>query len=61
MRIHERPAKEFCEAIKEIATNDEALANLENYLAYHFGKWLIERAASPDGIVEEMQAFAKIK
>ena len=61
MGRYETQAKNFCETIKEIAMSEEALANLENYLACHFGGWLKEYASTPDGLVSELKTFAKMK
>ena len=61
MKKYEKQAKDFCEAIKEIATNENALTTLENYLACHFGGWLEEYASTPDGLVCELKTFAKMK
>lgn len=59
-RPHEEAAAAFCDAIRRLATNAEALDNLESYLSIHFEKWLETRAATPDGITDELLFFAGI-
>lgn len=61
MKKYEKQAKDFCEAIKEIAMNENTLATLENYLACHFGGWLEEYASTPEDLVYELETFAKMK
>lgn len=57
-RIHEAAAREFCDAIRAIAANAEALENLESYLSYHFQAWLQHYCTTPEGITDELQQFA---
>ena len=61
MTNNERNAKLFCEAIKKLAENPDALENLECYLARHFKGWLETYASTPEGITDELQQFAKIR
>ena len=56
--IHEAAAHEFCDAIRAIAANAEALDNLESYLSFHFSAWLTKYANTPEGITDELQQFA---
>lgn len=59
-RKYENEARKFCEAIKLIAENDEALENFEMYLSYHFEAWLKNYANTPDKISTEIKDFANI-
>lgn len=51
----------FCNAIKDIASKPENLANLENYLAGHFEQWLRLYAGTPIDLASEMRLFANIE
>lgn len=59
-RPYTEQAKTFVNAIKTIADKPENLDNLENYLSIHFQKWLATWATTPDGIAEELEAFASL-
>lgn len=48
----------FTQAIKDIASK---LENLNEYLCYHFPKWLEMWANTPEGIAGEMKNFAEMK
>lgn len=58
---YEKEAKRFCKAIKEIASDESSLDNLECYLSFHFKEWLEKYAKTPACISVEMEAFSKIK
>ncbi len=60
MKTYEQDAARFVNAIKALASNEGALENLENYLAYHFATWLEKFATTPGGISEEMEMFSEI-
>ena len=51
----------FTQAIKDLASKPENLENLNNYLCYHFPKWLVMWANTPEGIAGEMKNFAEMK
>lgn len=53
-------AKRFCDAIKELAKDDEKLDNLNWYLSNHFDKWLELYANTPSDMAREMLEFSKI-
>lgn len=58
MASYEQAAEDFCNAIRKFAENDDALNNMESYLAHCFGDWLKRYANTPDGIAGEMLNFA---
>ena len=58
MRRYDEQAKRFCEAIKIITNNDDAINNFERYLSYHFSPWLHKYACTVDGLVDELERFA---
>lgn len=58
---YENEAKAFCKAIQLLAENPARLENLENYLSYHFSKWLEDWADTPQKIAGEMLEFSKIE
>ena len=60
-RNYETEAKQFCEAIKALASKEENLENMECYLSMHFEKWLSVFASTPADIVSEMQNFAEME
>lgn len=53
-------AQTFCDAVRKLGNNPEALENLQVYLEHHFGEWLKKWADTPDDLAEEMQNFANI-
>ena len=53
-------AHELVDAIRKLANNEEALDNFENYLSYHFAAWMEKYAGYPEGLVSEMECFAKM-
>ena len=53
-------AIEFTQAIKTIAEREKNLDNFENYLSYHFDKWLEKWANTPENITAELKAFANM-
>ena len=54
-------AKAFVNAIKELASNQKKLDNLENYLSEHFDIWMEKYANTPEGIIYELKGFAEIE
>ena len=60
-REHEQTAREFCEALKKMASNPAALENFQHYLAYHFADWLTTYANTPEDITDELKQFAEIE
>ena len=52
-------AKAFVNAIKELASNQKKLDNLENYLSEHFDIWMEKYANTPEGIIYELKGFAE--
>ena len=52
-------AKAFVNAIKELASNQKKLDNLENYLSKHFDIWIERYANTPYGIIYELKGFAE--
>ena len=61
MKKYTIEAAQFCDAIRELASKPENLQNLENYLEYHFDKWMEKYASTPDGIAAEMSSFAQME
>lgn len=61
MKKYTMEAVQFCDAVKEIASKPENLENLENYLEYHFDKWLEKYAATPACMAAEMSDFAQME
>lgn len=57
---YEKEAKDFCEAIKAMASSENAMLNFELYLSYHFDTWMKHFAKTPGGLVSEMKHFASI-
>lgn len=47
-------------AIKTIANKSANLDNLESYLSNHFDKWIKQYANTPEGLANEMKAFAEM-
>lgn len=60
MKKYTIEAAQFCNAIRELANKPGNLQNLENYLEWHFDKWLEKYASTPDGMVAEMSEFAQM-
>lgn len=56
----EELAHEFCAAIKKLASNEDAINNMESYLSYHFDSWMKKWAYDPESITFELTQFAKI-
>ena len=54
-------AKAFVNVIKELASNQKKLDNLENYLSEHFDIWMKKYANTPEGIIYELKGFAEIE
>ena len=52
-------ARAFVNAIKELASNQKKLDNLENYLSKHFDIWIEKYANTPYGIIYELKGFAE--
>ena len=61
MKKYTLEAAQFCDAIRELASKPENLQNLENYLEYHFDKWMEKYASTPDGMAAEMSSFAQME
>lgn len=61
MKKYTVEAAQFCNAIRELASKPENLQNLENYLEYHFDKWMEKYASTPDGMAAEMSSFAQME
>ena len=59
-RNYEELAHEFCAAIKKLASNEDAINNMESYLSYHFESWMKKWAYDPDSITGELANFAKM-
>ena len=57
---YETEAKNFVEAIKNLANNETALENFGIYLSYHFDKWLDRYGKDPESFVAEVNGFSKI-
>lgn len=51
----------FTQAIKDLASKPENLENLNNYLSYHFPKWLEMWANTPENIAGELKQFAEMQ
>lgn len=60
MKKYTFEAAQFCDAIRELASNPENLQNLENYLKWHFDKWLEKFANTPACMAVEMSNFAQM-
>lgn len=60
-RQYKEEARQFCAAIKKLASNETALNNFECYLSMHFDTWLKQYADYPGGIVYELERFAEIE
>lgn len=58
---NEEAARDFCEAIRTIATKPENMENLESYLSSHFDKWLERFANTPADLAAELRAFANME
>ena len=54
-------AKAFVDAIKELASNQKKLDNLESYLSKHFDIWMERYANTPYDITYELKGFAEIE
>lgn len=54
-------AEIFINAIKTIASKSANLENLESYLSNHFDKWIKQYANTPEGLANEMKAFAEME
>lgn len=60
MKRNEKAARDFCEAIRALASKPENLENLESYLTCHFDKWLEMWANTPETMAAEMKEFARM-
>lgn len=58
---NEEAARDFCEAIRTIATKPENMANLKYYLGSHFDKWLERFANTPADFAAELKEFANME
>lgn len=61
MKTYKDAAEMFVSAIREIASKEENLDNLEGYLSQHFPIWLNKYANTPESIAVEMKSFAEMK
>ena len=61
MKKYTFEAAQFCDAIRELANKPENLQNLENYLEWHFDKWLEKFANTPACMAAEMSDFAQME
>ena len=61
MKKYTVEAAQFCNAIRELANKPENLQNLENYLEWHFDKWLEKYASTPDCMAAEISDFAQME
>jgi hypothetical protein len=61
MKTYEEQAKLFVEALKTMASRENALNNFQLYLENHFAVWLAKYANTPDAITAELKAFAEIE
>lgn len=59
-REYEPIARKFIQTIKALASNENALENLECYLSIHFQTWLDKWANTPQDITSEFQRFSEI-
>lgn len=59
-RNYEELANLFCASIKKLASNEDAINNMESYLSYHFDSWMKKWAHDPEGITGELENFAKM-
>ena len=53
-------AERFCNALKELASSDERLDNFKGYLEWHFPVWFERFITTPEGLVSEIEQFARI-
>ena len=58
---NQEAAKMFIESIKELASKEDNLYNLECYLSQHFNAWFIKYANTPEGLISEIKSFATMK
>ena len=61
VKQYENEAKEFVNAIKEIAGKQQNLDNLELYLSIHFADWLNKFVDTPEDMASELTQFAKME
>lgn len=59
-RRFEEQAHALCEAIKKMASNENAIDNFESYLTQHFDVWMQKWANTPYGLVDEVKNFAEM-
>lgn len=57
---NEALASDFCEALKEIANSPTGAEALEGYLSMHFATWFKNYVTTPEGLIDELQHFAKM-
>lgn len=60
MKKYTFEAVKFCDAIRELASKPENLQNLENYLEWHFDKWMEKFVNTPACMAAEMSNFAQM-
>lgn len=58
---NEEAARDFCAAIKTIASKPENMENLECYLGAHFDAWLARFANTPADLAAELKEFANME
>lgn len=61
VKQYENEAKEFVNAIKEIAEKQQNLDNLELYLSVHFADWLNKFVDTPADMAGELTQFANME
>lgn len=59
--LYENEAKEFCNAIRKLAEDTEALDNFEFYLSLQFDVWLKKWGNTPENITAELMNFANME
>ena len=60
-QMNEEYASIFVNAIKELASKQENLDNLESYLSNHFDIWMEKFANTPSAIATELKCFAEME
>ena len=59
--MNEKNAVMFVNAIKELASKEDNLNNLKNYLSSHFDVWMEKFANNPVGLATELKNFAEME
>ena len=58
MNRYDQEAEELCNAIRKFSENEDALNNMESYLAYNFAEWIKRYANTPENMAGEFRNFA---